>query len=133
KKSSNGDSARLQDAREVLARLTNVWRSGAGDALPDRYAGLYLAVDAEIARVRSKIAMPLPCAKGCNHCCKFNEIYVTKYEAILLVRHIEKLDPKHRTEVVARILATTARSGGGSHSPCALLDANGCSVYASRP
>lgn len=133
KTSSNGDPVRLQEARDVLARLRSAWRRSANHALPDRFADLYVAVDAEIDRVMGNIAVPVPCAKGCNHCCQFNEIYVTQYEGVLLVRHIEQLDPKHRTEVVARILAATSRSGGGSRSPCTLLDANGCSVYASRP
>ena len=81
--------------------------------------------------------MPIPCAKGCSHCCKFNEIFVSKYEGVLLVKHIENLPPQNKAVVVERILASTAKSGGGNHSPCVLLDADvdasGCSVYARRP
>lgn len=133
KKFTNSDPALLRDAREVLARLHGVWRDSAGDTLPDRHADLYRAVDLEIAAVKSKVSVPIPCAKGCNHCCKFNRIYITQYEGILLVRHIEHLPAQDRAAVVARVLAATGASGGGSRSPCALLDADGCSVYAGRP
>jgi Fe-S-cluster containining protein len=134
---TNSDPALLCDAREILARLTGVWRGTAGNSLPERYADLHGAVDAEIARIKDKVSVPIPCAKGCNHCCKFNEILITKYEGVLLVKHIENLDSKNKAAVVARILASTAKSGGGTHGPCVLLDANvaanGCSVYVSRP
>jgi hypothetical protein len=130
---SGGDPGRLRDAKELLTRLTRVWRGSSGRALPERYADLYGAVDAEIEQVKAHTRAPIPCARGCNHCCKFNEIYVSKFEAVLLVRHIENLLPDRRAQVVARIHAAATTSGGGHSSPCVLLDEDGCSVYSSRP
>jgi Fe-S-cluster containining protein len=134
KRFANDDAVLLRDARETLARLTRVWRHSAGLPLPDRYADLYEAVDTEIDSVKQRTSIPIPCARGCNHCCKFNEILISRYEAVLLVRYIENLQPADRAAVVARILSAASKSGGGIGAPCALLDdEHGCSVYARRP
>ena len=129
---SGGDPGRLRDAKELLTRLTRVWRGSSGRALPERYADLYGAVDAEIEQVKAHTRAPIPCARGCNHCCKFNEIYVSKFEAVLLgpsaSQMFQNLLPDQRAQVVARIHAAATTSGGGHSSPCVLLDEDGCSV-----
>jgi Fe-S-cluster containining protein len=133
KRFTNNDPTALRDATGLLTKLTGVWRSSAGNPLADRYAYLHAAVDAELASILSKLPAPVACARGCNHCCKFNQILISKHEAALLIRHIEGLESQAKAAVIARILASTSQSGGGNSSPCALLDASGCSVYASRP
>ncbi len=116
-----------------MARLTASWRGSAGGVLPDRYAALFEAADSEIAAALKALPVAVPCARGCDHCCRFNEIIVSRYEGVLLVRHIESLAPETRALVVARILASQSRSGGGRESPCVLLSPDGCAAYASRP
>lgn len=124
---------RVDDAKVLLAKLTTSWRGSAGGALPDRFAALYGAVDAEIATAIKASPIAVPCVRGCDHCCRFNEIIVSRYEAVLLVRHIESLPPATRALVVNRIRESRLPSGGGRESPCVLLGPDGCSVYASRP
>jgi Fe-S-cluster containining protein len=130
---ANSDPALMRDAREVLGKFTGIWRNSAGAPLPDRYAVMHAAVDSEIAAIKSRLPRPVPCTKGCNHCCKFNRILPTPHEAVLLVQHIEGLSEPEKAALLARISASTSQSGGGEASPCALLDARGCSVYTARP
>jgi hypothetical protein len=133
KRLSGNNAALVSEARAVLARFEAIWREHADQSPPRRQAALCEAVDQEIERVKSRVPVPIPCAKGCDHCCKFSEIFVTDGEAMLLAHHIERLDPTRRAAVVARIRSSDGRSGGGALSPCVLLDAGGCSVYESRP
>jgi hypothetical protein len=127
----SGDSGLKRYAGEVLPRLTRTWRGSAGQALPERYADLYRAVDVEIEAAKQKTASALPCAKGCNHCCRFPRIFVTRYEGVLLVQFIEQQSPERRAPIVERITAADRPSGSGT--ACALLTDAGCSVYTSRP
>jgi hypothetical protein len=129
---ARGDPALMRDAKQTLGKFTAIWRDSAGMPLPDRYAVMHAAVDSEIAGIKSRLPLPVPCMKGCNHCCKFNLILATPHEAVLLVRHIESLSAPEKAAVLARIAAST-QSGGGEESPCALLDARGCAVYPARP
>lgn len=123
-----------QAAQAALARFAEVWRESAGETRPERYAALYAAVDAELAAVKQRTQVPVPCVSGCSHCCKFNEILVSRWQAVLIVRAIEKLAPRARDALVAQILSSRGPSGGGPASPCALLTpAGACSVYGSRP
>lgn len=133
RRSAPGRADRLAEARALLARLAASWRASAGSPLPDRFETLYRSVDAEIDSALGAAPVSVPCARGCDHCCRFNEILVSRYEAALLVRHIERLPDAQRADVVARIRVARGRSGGGPEGPCALLCAEGCSVYASRP
>lgn len=133
RRSAPGRADRLDDARSLLARLTASWRSTSGRRLPDRLEALYDTADGEIAAAIRTYPIAVPCVRGCDHCCRFNEILVSRYEAALLVRHIEGLPAAERALVLARIQNSRARSGGGRESPCALLGAEGCSVYEHRP
>jgi hypothetical protein len=121
-------------AEAVLARLSAKWRETASSPLPDRYAALNAAADAELEAIKAQISVPIPCMQGCNHCCKFNEILVSKWQAVLIVREIECRDPVERRAIVDRVLNAAGRSGGGIASPCVLLSPDGgCSVYGARP
>jgi hypothetical protein len=131
RKVTANDPERVRDAEGTIGRLRNTWRASAGRALADRYADLYGQVDAEIETAKRQLTTSLPCSKGCDHCCRFNQILVSPYEAVLVVRHIEKLPEPERSAVVARIVAMPHASGGGS--PCALLESSGCAVYGNRP
>jgi hypothetical protein len=129
-----GNSALRRTAEALLEHLGSVWRASAGNPLCDRYATLYAAVDVDIAAVKKRITAPIPCVQGCSHCCKFNEILLSKWQAVILVREIEGLAAHERETVVNRIMGSLGRSGGGAASPCALLAEGGrCSVYDSRP
>ena len=133
RRSSPGRADRLEEARALVARLTASWRNTSEGRLPGRFEALYRAVDAEIVAALDASAAVIPCARGCDHCCRFNEIFVSRYEAALLVRYIEGLPAAERSCIVERIQAAGSPSGGGRDSPCALLGPEGCSVYANRP
>ena len=130
-----GGSPQLRRAAEaLLQRFATAWRASEGKSPPERYAALYAVADREMAAVKARIAAPIPCVQGCSHCCKFNEILVSKWQVVVLVREIESLPAQTRAAVVNRIVACRGRSGGGIASPCALLsDAGACSVYTARP
>lgn len=130
-----GGNPRLRQAAEaLLAGFGVAWRASEGKSRPERYAMLYAMVDAELAAVKGRVPAPIPCVQGCSHCCKFNEILVSKWQAVPLIRAIEALSSEARRAVVARILATRDRSGGGRSGPCALLSPEGgCSAYTGRP
>lgn len=129
-----GNTQLRRAAEGLLAYFGSLWRASEGSPHADRYAALYAAVDTQIAAVKTRIHAPIPCVQGCKHCCKFNEILVSKWQAVVLIREIEKLAAQEHEAVVNRILSSEGRSGGGVASPCALLsEAGGCSVYDSRP
>jgi Fe-S-cluster containining protein len=129
-----GNAPLRQAAESLLANLGAAWRSSEGRPRPERYAMLYALVDAELSAVKERLRAPIPCVQGCSHCCKFNEILLSKWQAVLLIRAIEALPLETRTTVVARILTMQSRSGSGVKGPCALLSPEGqCSAYAGRP
>jgi len=130
---SKDDPNALRETQELLARLQRPWSAPPGVSTLERHAGLYDAVDAEIEAIKGRLPAPLPCAQGCNHCCQFNEIWVSALEAALIVRHVEALPAASRDAIVARIRAFRGKSGGGPDSPCALLEREGCSIYSVRP
>jgi Fe-S-cluster containining protein len=132
-KLTRADPRWVGEVRAVLARLADLWKCLADEPAERRHVTFSAAVDSEIAAVIQKAAVNLPCSKGCNHCCKFNVIFVNPHEAVALVRAIEALAPPRRAAVVARILASRGSSGGGIGSPCVLLEIEGCAIYASRP
>lgn len=129
-----GNPGLRRAAEALLAGLNAEWRATEGKARPERYAMLYALVDAELTAVKGRLQAPIPCVQGCSHCCKFNEILVSKWQAVVLVRAIEALPSQTRDAVVSRILTTLSRSGGGPKGPCALLSPEGrCSAYTGRP
>jgi Fe-S-cluster containining protein len=132
-KVTNGHAAQMRATQELLDRLRASWQATESRALSERYLELYRVVDLEISRAKEGIRSPIPCAQGCNHCCKFNRIFVSRAEAVLLVGYIESLPALQREAVLGRIRSAGADSGGGSVSPCVLLNSHGCSAYAARP
>lgn len=130
---SHDDPDALRETRELLARLQRPWRAAPGLSTFARHEELCGAVDAEIEAIKGRLPAPLPCARGCNHCCQFNEIWVSALEAALIVRYLEALPAAARDVIVARIRAQRGASGGGVDSPCALLEREGCSIYPARP
>jgi Putative zinc- or iron-chelating domain len=131
---AGGNPSLRQAAEALLAGLGKAWRASGGRPRPERYVMLYELADAELAAVKKRLQAPIPCVQGCSHCCRFNEILLSKWQAVVLVRAIEALPAETREAVVARILTTRSRSGGGLKGPCALLSPQGrCSAYAGRP
>ena len=129
-----GNTQLRRAAEALLQHLRSAWQASAGKPHPERYAALYAVVDAELAAVKERIGARIPCVQGCAHCCKFNQILVSSWQAALLVREIESLPAGEREMVVNRIVSSRGPSGGGVASPCALLSEGGrCSVYGSRP
>lgn len=131
---AGGNPSLRQAAEALLAGLGAAWRASEGKSRPERYAMLYELVDAELTAVKGRLQAPIPCVQGCSHCCRFNEILLSKWQAVVLVRAIEALPSETREAVVSRILTTLSRSGGGIKGPCAVLSPEGrCSAYAGRP
>jgi hypothetical protein len=129
-----GNSQLRRAAEALLEHFGDVWRASGSASHSERYATLYAAVDAQIAAVKKPIQARIPCVQGCNHCCKFNEILVSKWQAVAVIREIERLPAQERAAVINRIVQSQGHSGGGGASPCALLsEAGGCSVYGGRP
>jgi hypothetical protein len=129
-----GNSPLRRGTEALLEHFGSVWRASAGQPHSDRYAALYAVVDAQIAAMKARIQAPIPCVQGCSHCCKFNEILLSKWQALVLIREIERLPAAEREAVVDRIMSASGPSGGGVASPCALLSERGrCSVYGGRP
>lgn len=131
---ARADTGLRKAAEAMLARFAAAWSSSEGRPRPERYAALYSIVDQELAAAKERLPAVVPCVRGCNHCCRFNEILISKWQTVLIVSAIEKLPPQEHASLVARILSSHGRSGGGITSPCALLSPEGvCSVYSQRP
>ncbi len=88
------------------------------------------------AGVRAKVA----CRKGCDFCCRV-PVDVQAHEVFFAADHIQvHSSPAALLEIIARLAAHRGRVaalGDGaratSRSPCALLTAGSCSIYAGRP
>ena len=131
---AHGDAGLRKAAEALLARFAAVWSSREGRPRSERYAALYSVVDEELTAAKERLPAAIPCMRGCNHCCRFNEILVSKWQAVIIVSAIERLPPEVRAPLIARLLNSPGRSGGGIASPCALLSPEGiCSVYSQRP
>jgi Fe-S-cluster containining protein len=88
------------------------------------------------AGVRARVA----CRKGCDFCCRV-PVDVQAHEVFFAADHIQVHSaPAALLEIIARLAAhrdRVAALGDGaratSRSPCALLTAGSCSIYAGRP
>jgi Fe-S-cluster containining protein len=88
------------------------------------------------ARVRATVA----CRAGCDFCCRV-PVDVQAHEVFFAADHIQvHFSPKALAEVIARlaahrgrIAALTTGERAVSRSPCVLLQAGSCSIYAGRP
>jgi Fe-S-cluster containining protein len=88
------------------------------------------------ARVRATVA----CRDGCDFCCRV-PVDVQAHEVFFAADHIQvHFPPAALTDVIARlaahrdrVAALAAGARATSRSPCALLVAGSCSVYAGRP
>jgi len=88
------------------------------------------------ARVRATVA----CRDGCAHCCSV-PVDVQAHEVFFAADHIQvNFSPTALTGVIARLGVHRRRVAGlaggeraVSRSPCALLRAGSCSIYAGRP
>ena len=88
------------------------------------------------AGVRARVA----CRKGCDFCCRV-PVDVQAHEVFFAADHIQvHSSPAALLEIIARLAAHRGRVaalGDGaratSRSPCALLTAGSCSIYAGRP
>jgi Fe-S-cluster containining protein len=99
------------------------------DELDRTYAGTS-------ARVRATVA----CRAGCDFCCHV-PVDVQAHEVFFAADHIQvHFSPGALTAVIARLAAHRGRVAAlavderaTSRSPCALLTAGSCSIYAGRP
>ena len=88
------------------------------------------------AGVRAKVA----CRDGCDFCCRV-PVDVQAHEVFFAADHIQiHSSPASLLEIIARLAAHRARvaaladgARATSRSPCALLIAGSCSIYAGRP
>jgi Fe-S-cluster containining protein len=81
----------------------------------------------------------IECAKGCAYCCHVS-VTATAPEIFLVAGYIREHHPHDLETVLARVRAADAGTRGMSSMerakqkiPCALLQANMCSVYSARP
>jgi Fe-S-cluster containining protein len=121
-------------ADKLLTRLNQVWNrsKSATPAYSRRYRELIEVADKEIEYMTAQ-AGSIPCAAGCNYCCKDERIPLTEREAELIVEHIERrLSPEAKARVVESILASTPTTDQ-ANVPCAFLVDERCAVYESRP
>jgi Fe-S-cluster containining protein len=92
--------------------------------------------DATPASVLAKVA----CRDGCDFCCRV-PVDVQAHEVFFAADHIQvNFSPTALTKVIARLAAHRRRvaafpagARATSRSPCALLIAGSCSIYAGRP
>ncbi len=97
-------------------------------------------LDQTFAKTSARVRATVACRDGCDFCCRV-PVDVQAHEVFYAADHIEvHFSPAALTEVIARLAAHRGRvaalAAGAravSRSPCALLRAGSCSVYAGRP
>jgi Fe-S-cluster containining protein len=80
------------------------------------------------------------CTRGCSYCCHLR-VEIRPHEAFVLAQHIQTVSsPEQRARIAVRIEDNLGRIASLSRDehvragiPCALLEADACSVYEARP
>ncbi|MDB6166403.1 MAG: putative zinc-or iron-chelating protein [Lacunisphaera sp.] len=97
-------------------------------------------LDATYAGTSAKVRATVACRDGCDFCCRV-PVDVQAHEVFFAANHIQvHFSPAALLEVIdklaahrVRVAALAAGERATSRSPCALLVAGSCSVYAGRP
>ena len=97
-------------------------------------------LDSTYAETSARVRATVACRDGCDFCCRV-PVDVQAHEVFFAADHIQiHSSPASLLEIIARLAAHRARvaalaegARATSRSPCALLIAGSCSIYAGRP